>query len=132
MKQEDKMEEKDRGIWVADNRLYLDEDNILHVIRVGVVDKEAAIEIASSALKLVELVDGKVKILTDLNRAGGSSSGARKVYQEMLEHVKLDRLALCGLHPVARVIASFTMGVTKKRTVRFFTTKAEALAWLKD
>ena len=126
------MEEKDRGIWVADNRLYLDEDNILHVIRVGVVDKEAAIEIASSALKLVELVDGKVKILTDLNRAGGSSSEARKVYQEMLEHVKLDRLALCGLHPVARVIASFTMGVTKKRTVRFFTTKAEALAWLKD
>ena len=126
------MEEKDRGIWVADNRLYLDEDNILHVIRVGVVDKEAAIEIASSALKLVELVDGKVKILTDLNRAGGSSSEARRVYQEMLEHVKLDRLALCGLHPVARVIASFTMGVTKKRTVRFFTTKAEALAWLKD
>jgi len=126
------MEEKDRGIWVADNRLYLDEDNILHVIRVGVVDKEAAIEIASSALKLVELVDGKVKILTDLNRAGSSSSEARKVYQEMLEHEKFDRLALCGLHPVARVIASFTMGVTKKRTVRFFATKAEALAWLKD
>lgn len=126
------MEDKDREIWVGENRLYLGEDNILHVIRVGEVDKEASTEITTSALKIANLVDGKVKILTDLNRAGKSSSEARKVYQKMLEHEKFNKVALWGLHSMARVIASFAMGVTKKRDIHFFKTKEEALAWLKE
>ena len=52
--------------------------------------------------------------------------------QEAFEDEKIGKVALFGLHPVARVIASFVMGVTKKEDMRFFRTKEEALAWIKD
>ena len=34
------------------------------------------------------------------------------------------------MHPVARVLASFVMTITKKNEIDFFKTKEEALAWL--
>ena len=50
----------------------------------------------------------------------------------MHEDEKLVKIAIFGLNPVARVIASFIMGVAKKKDQRFFKTKEEALAWLKQ
>jgi hypothetical protein len=54
------------------------------------------------------------------------------VWKEIIENERTDRIAIFGLHPVARVIASFIMGVTKKKEMRFFKTKEEALRWLKE
>jgi len=50
----------------------------------------------------------------------------------MLEHERTGKVALFGLNPVARVIASFVMGVTRKKDMRFFKTREEALAWLRE
>ena len=50
----------------------------------------------------------------------------------MLENEKIGKVALFGLHPVARVIAAFIMGITRKKDMRFFKSKEEALAWLKE
>ena len=122
----------EREICVGENQLYLGEDNIIYVIRVGEADEEIATGITNTGLKLANLVNGKVKILADLNKAGKSSSDAKKIYQKYLEHKKFDKVAMYGLHPVARVIAAFGMGVTKKKDVRFFKTKEEALLWLKE
>ena len=127
-----KIETQDREIFVGENQLYLGEDNIIYVIRVGEADEEIATDITNTGLKLADLVNGKVKILADLNKAGKSSSDARKIYQKHLKHNKFDKVALYGLHPVARVIATFGMGITKKKDVRFFKTKEEALLWLKE
>jgi len=121
----------ERKIWVGENQLYLGEDNIIYVIRVGEAGEEIATGITNTVLKLADLVNGKAKILTDLNKAGKSSFDARKIYQKHLEHKKFDKVALYGLHPVARVIAAFGIGITKKKDVRFFKTKEEALLWLK-
>jgi len=48
------------------------------------------------------------------------------------EYEKTGKVAVFGLHPVARVIASFVMGVSKNKDMRFFKAKEEALAWLKE
>ncbi len=50
----------------------------------------------------------------------------------MLEDKIFGKVALFGLHPVARVVASFFMGATKKKDMRFYKTRGEALAWLKE
>jgi len=71
-------------------------------------------------------------MLLDINKAGQVSSGARKIGKETFEDEKVGKVAFVGLHPVARVIASFVMGVTRKKDMRFFKTKEEALAWLKE
>ena len=127
------MEEKDREIILDAGRVYLGEDNILYTTIVGEVDENTAIAIREAQLKFMNVVEGKVDLLIDANKAGQPSSRARKIIQEgVLKYEKTGKVALFGANPVARVIASFVMGVTRKKDIRFFKTKEEALAWLKE
>ena len=126
------MIEKDREIWVGESRFYLDEDNILYEIVVGTVDEKLANAMEEAAIKLRNMVEGQVNVFVDLNNAGKPTPGARKIGKARLEEEGIGKVALFGLHPVARVIASFVMGVTKKKDMHFFKTKEEALAWLKE
>ena len=125
------MEEKDREIWVGESRFYLGEDNILYETVVGEQDEKTAITMQEATDKLMNMVEGKVNLLIDLNKTGRPSPEARKKEQEAFEDERIRKVALFGLHPVAQVIASFVMGVTRKKDMRFFKTKEEALAWLK-
>jgi len=127
-----KVEEKDREAWIGENYTCLSADNIMYTTIVGEVDKSIAITIREAHLKFMNMVDGKVDSLVDLNKAGKQPPESRRIGVEMFEHEGMGKVALYGLHPVARVIASFVTGVTKKEDVRFFKTKEEALAWLKE
>jgi len=127
-----KNEEKDREIWVGESRFYLGEDDILYETVVGEQNERMATEMRKVTNKLQNMVEGKMSVLIDLNKTGTPSSGARKIGQGAFENEKLRKIALFGLHPVARVIASFVIGVTRKRDIRFFKTREEAFAWLKE
>jgi len=126
------MEEKDGKIWVGESRVYLGEDNILNFIIVGDVDEYIAIAFEEAMLKLVGKIKGKVNPLIDLNGARRTSAKARKIFQERIMDDRTGRVALFGLNPVAKVIASFVLGITRKKDMRFFKTREEALAWLKE
>jgi len=126
------MEDKDREIMVGENRLYLGEDNILYETVVGTQDRKMAIALKEVTDKLKNMVEGRVNVLIDLNQARKPSPEARKVGKEAFEDEKIGKVAFFGLHPVARVIASFVMGVTRKKDMRFFKTKQAALAWLRE
>jgi hypothetical protein len=126
------MENKDREIRVGENKLYLGEDNVLYVTVVGEIDEKIAIAIKEADLKFKNMVEEKYDVLADMNKSGKHSSEARKIWKEMTEHEKTGKVAMFGMHPVARIIASFVMGVSKKKDMRFFKTKEEALLWLKE
>ena len=126
------MENKDREIRVGENRLYLGEDNVLYVTVFGEIDEKIAIAIKEADFKFKNMVEEKYDVLADINKSGKHSSESRKIWKEMTEHEKTGKVAIFGMHPVARVIASFVMGVSKKKDMRFFKTKEEALAWLKE
>ena len=122
----------EKEIWVGEHRLYLGEDNINYITpSEGDMDEKRAIEASQASLRLMNMVQGKVNCLIDLNKAGQQSSGARKIWKEWSENEKTGKVALFGLHPVARVVASFFMGISQKKDMRFFKTREEALAWLK-
>ena len=133
---EDKLVEikqvSEREIWVGESRFYLDEDNIIYHTIVGEVDEKIAIAHKEATLIFHNMAEGKVNILGDINKAGKQSPEARKIWRELSEHKKTGKVALYGMHPVARVIASFVMGVSRKKDMCFFKTKEEALAWLKE
>ncbi len=112
--------------------MYLDEDNILNIINTGEIDEKTAIEMKEAVRKLTNMVDGGTHTLTDLNKAGKTTSKARKIFQELADQWGPGKTALFGMHPVARVLASFVMGASKKEDMRFFKTKEEALAWIKE
>jgi ubiquinone biosynthesis protein UbiJ len=124
--------ENDREIWVGKNRIYLGDDKVLYLAILGEIDDKIQIAINEACVELMRMVEGKVNTLIDLNNAGKTSKEARKRQKEISESEKTGKVALIGLHPVARVIAAFFMGISENKNVRFFKTRENALIWLKE
>jgi len=122
----------EREIWIGESRFYLGEDDIFYETIVGKQDEKTVTVALEYHNKFKNMVKGKMKMLINLNNAGHLSSEARKIGKKTFEDEKIGKVAMFGMHPVARVLASFVMGVTKKEDMRFFKTKEEALAWLKE
>lgn len=123
---------KNERTWVKENSFYLEDDNILYVIAVGEVDDETASACKEAILKLASTKEEKVNLLVDLNKAGKSSPEARSVWTSIGNNEKIGKVALFGLHPVARVLASFFMKMIAQNNLRFFNEKEKALEWFKE
>ena len=138
--EDEKVEEKEvevkqvseREIWTGGNRFYFGEDDIMYVELVGEYDLHGALALRDAYLKLLNNVNGKVNIFVDNSRSGKPSQEARKIFAEMTEHEQCGKIAVFGLNPVTRVIASFVLGGGKKKDTQIFKTKDEALKWLKE
>ena len=126
------MEEKNNEIWVGENRFHLGEDDIMYVELVGEYDLHSALALRDAYLKLLNNVNGKVNIFVDNSRSGKPSQEARKIFAELIKHEQCEKIAVFGLNPVARVIASFVLGSSKNKNTKIFKTKEEALAWVKE
>lgn len=126
------MKEKNGEIRIGENRLYLSDDNIIYFTNVGEHDKKTAAACKEAIIELFNKVDGKVHGLIDLNKAGKQSPEARKMWSEISEMEQTGKVAVWGMHPVAKVIASFVMGISGNKDMRFFNTEEKALQWLKE
>lgn len=126
------MKNTNREIWVGKSRFYFGEDNILYETIVGDVDEKIALAMKEAADKLRNLVEGDTCVLVDLEKAGRQTAKARIIGIKALEEEKLKKIALLGTHPVAKIIASFVIGFTKKKGIRFFSSREEALKWLEE
>lgn len=117
-------------IWVGDNKVYLIDGKIIYIIAVGEQTPELAKALIEVKQKLYSIAPGKVHHLIDLNKSGKSSPEARKLWKEFSEDERTDKVAVFGLSPVAKVLASFVMSITNRNNQRFFRTKEEAMQWL--
>jgi hypothetical protein len=98
---------------------------------VGNIDEKSAKDIVQATFHLAKNVD-KISILIDLNNSGQPSTEARKSFLQTTNNPKINKVALWGLHPVARVLASFVLGISKNENMRFFKTEEAALKWIRD
>jgi len=121
---------EEREIWAGENRFYLGEDDMMYVELVGEYNMQNALALRDAYLKLLENVEGKVNILVDNSKSGKPSKEARKIFTELIGHEQCGKIAVFGLNPVARVIASFVLGSSKNTHI--FKTKDEAFSWLKE
>lgn len=121
----------DYEMQIGENRTTLLPDlNIIHVVAVGEQTTEIANLQREIASEFFKMTNGKIHFLIDLNRAGKNSPEARKTWTQLSEHEKTSKVAIFGLHPVARVLASFVIRVSNSNNQRFFTTQDEAMSWL--
>jgi len=126
------MKEEDREIWVGKSRFYFGEDGIMYVEIAGKQDVTEALAMRDAYLKLLNKVDGKVKIFVNSSEGKQPTNEARKIFSELTNHEQCGKVAVLCLNPVARVIASFVFGVSKNKNMKIFKTKEEALAWLNE
>jgi hypothetical protein len=124
---------KKREVWVGESSFYMRPDGILHIITIGDVDDKIA-EISKEAVLQLEAKLGKSKgVMVDLNKAGKQSPKARRTWKSMHETGDHPiKLALFGMNPVSRVIASFFLQIMVNKKIKFFTTEEIALNWLKS
>lgn len=127
-----KMTDERIEITLGDGKIYLNEDNIMCIDVVGDLPHDLAIPLKEGVLKLMDRVPGKVDVLTDLNKAGKPSAKVREVGRQLAGNSKMGKIALFGIHPVARMIAFFWMSKFTRQDMRFFKTKEEALAWIEE
>ena len=99
---------------------------------VGDTGEKKSMTLKEISDKFAAMVEGNLNILVDLNKSGLPSAGARKEGLKGFEGERIGKVGFFGLHPVAKIIASFVIGVSKKKDMRFFRTKEEALKWLKE
>jgi len=120
----------DREFRAEGHHFLLGEDHILYATLNGDSDDELGLEIDRRIICMAEQIDGEIDMLIDLNRAGKASSKSRKLFKAFTESSKCRRIALFGGHFVSTVIASFVMGISKNKNMKFFKTREEALQWL--
>ncbi len=116
----------------GESSLTTGDDTIIHFTMGGKPDKETAQQISRATLELIDTYEEKVNFLVDLNKVGQPTSDARKIFRDMHEHEKVNKTAIFGVHPVAKIIASFVILISRKGNQRFFTSREEAIAWLKS
>ncbi|MCI0470028.1 MAG: STAS/SEC14 domain-containing protein [Candidatus Aminicenantes bacterium] len=119
-----------REVWIGESRMFLGLDDILYCTFVGNVDEECLKKFAETAYDFAGKVKGKLKVIADLDRAGMPTAAARKAAKKYYEDERIGEIALYGMKSVARVVATFVMGFSKKQDLRFFKSREEALAWL--
>jgi hypothetical protein len=76
------------------------------------------------------LTEEKISYLIDLNKCGKNSPEARQIWNQLSDDEKTNKVAIFGIHPVARVLANFSMGTSKNKNQHFFKTQEEAMTWL--
>lgn len=121
----------EKEIWIGENKtFFLTDLNIIHVIARGEQTAEIAIMQKETNYKLFGLTEKKISYLIDLNKCGKNSPEARQIWNQLSDDEKTYKVAIFGIHPVARVIANFSMGTSKNKNQRFFKTQEEAMTWL--
>jgi hypothetical protein len=121
----------DNEFLLGENRITVMENSILYIEVIGEQTDEHARLINENIHMVLASVPGKMRQLINLNRSGKSSPLSRQVFKKLNDEHISEKVAVFGIHPVARVLAMFVTGITQQNNVRFFTNEVEALNWLR-
>ena len=125
------MEPKLSEIIVGNNKFKLDEDDIINVTTIGEFDAQTAIAMKNAFYQIIDMIEGRCDIIVDANRGAKPTPEARKIFKEMTEHKQIGKVAIIGMNPVVKMMATFVIGISEKKNMKIFKTREEAIAWLK-
>lgn len=122
----------DNEFRIQDNKISIIDNNTIFIEAIG----EQTDEIASASIRFQKILanrfSGNLNFLISLDKSGKHSSGARKIWREMSDLKNTGKVALFGIHPVARLLASFVIGGRHYKNIRFFNTREAAESWLNE
>jgi hypothetical protein len=116
---------------LGENRITIMDHSIVYIEVIGEQTDEHARLILENLQMVMASMPGKIKQLVNLNQSGKSSLRSREVFKHLNDENISEKVAVFGIHPVARVLAMFVTGLTLQKNVRFFTNEEEALSWLR-
>jgi hypothetical protein len=117
-------------IYLRDCVIRCTTDGLFDTTEMGPCDGEKARQAVSAYLTRAKRTNEKWSILVDLNRAGKPTVGARHQFIELTRSDAIEKIAFHGLHPLARIIASFLIDIADQQKMAFFSRREDALKWL--
>ncbi|MCW3788680.1 DUF7793 family protein [Plebeiibacterium sediminum] len=106
---------------------------VYHVIAIGEQTAEVSAAHGELIKETLSKSNKKVQFLIDLNHCGKNSPQARDCWRTYSLLETTTKVAIFGMHPVSRMIASFVMGkISKIEHYRFFSTEDEARDWFNE
>ncbi len=72
------------------------------------------------------------RVLIDIRRSSEFSSAARKQWVEFLRNPNIVKTAIFGGNVFVRTLATFVIGASQMKNIKFFTTEQEAIEWLRN
>jgi hypothetical protein len=114
-------------------RIWWDDDlNIARVQVVGVVDEAGSRYVLLETTRIAQQHGEKIDWLIDLSQMTMATSKARKILAEASAHPSIRKYAFAGASTFIRTVANFIHTASGQKNARYFTTEAEALAWIKE
>ena len=94
------------------------------------IDDEEAERIDTVGRSFLDSKDAD-RVLIDIRRSSYFSSAARKRWAGFLRHPNIKKTAIFGGNTFVRTLATFVIGASQKKNIRFFATEREAIEWLR-
>jgi len=117
-------------------KIVWEENGIIMCGCVGGQGEQILKEFVGELLKLLNSTEGRGRVLINGKKGGVTiSARLRKIYIEFGKKAKAEKIAIFGLNTLQRVVAAFIMkaiGKSNIKKIKFFSTKEEALKWLKE
>lgn len=117
---------------IGKSRTVFIDKKIIHVAPEGEITTEMALKHVELDSKLLQIAEGQVNYLINLNKSGKNSLAANEMFKNLCHHPKVNKIAIYGLNPVARVIAAFVIGLDPNKKQQFFKTEEQARNWLSE
>ena len=116
------------------NKIRPIEGNILHSTFTGDIDLAAIDEFVSNVIPHMSDTDAPLHFVVDAEHEGRWSFNARRRFTEMFDdEPRYGKVAIVNASRFTQVAATFMMKATGRHdSVRFFSSEAEALGWLKE
>jgi hypothetical protein len=122
----------DREYQIGPNQVKLTQGNLVYIRAVGPQTQSMANDLINLYKQFYQEINMPMNFIIDLNEAGKNSPEARKAWKVVTEDILTSKVALVGIHPVARVLAGFVMSVTGRNKLQFFSTIDQAISWLSE
>ncbi len=112
------------------NELRCEEGILVYRLCVAVDEKEAQ-RLDEAGRVFLERGEAD-RILIDIRRSTDFSSAARRRWVAFLKNPAIKKAAIFGGSTFIRTLATFVIGASGRKNVRFFATEQEARAWLHE
>lgn len=123
---------KDREIFVGKNRFYLGNNDIIYITLKEEINKEAILKMRGAFLKLFMLANDKCNILAINKKHGTPPLMANKIFKEVSEGEKIEKVAILNMEPGTNGLSSFMSRFYRNDNLNYFDSREDALMWLKD
>jgi len=121
-----------------ENKILIGKDDIIYIdVSKEDLSGEYILELMKETIEIIRKFSGKGKVLANFSKSvlkvGSSEERKRmvKLIQDAYKDPGFDKIAICGVSTLLKIVSFFVVKATKIENIRVFKTKEEGLKWLR-